>query len=438
MARMKYRHRCVLAGCGLFAIGTAAAQTVHSHSLWSADSTQLIAIIPNADPQAEPSDPTSPPVAATRGATWAQMSCPADAYIKAVSMASPQVGFAAAELGRVLRTVDGGDTWQYVLNQGFPYYYYGIQAFDEDTVVITGFNNQTGRGILRWTDDGGASWDPVVELDGPTTVLDWLYQTRFADRDRGVIQAQTAGVWYTTTGGRTAADWNFVQPINTWWSGSFTFLADGRVWLSGHDNFRSLDGGASWTPIADADPVFDGPNGMLPDGRGLIGGGSISPTVAGWLYSTEDGGDSWTPSPILTTPYPIRGIHWLNGERAWVVGGNFYSNPQVGGIWGTQDGGATWTLEQDTGAEILDVTSVQVSGTEYDVYAVGQVGQIWRATVTVGLPGDLDGDGDVDVTDLGMLLADFGCTGGGCSGDVNGDGNTDIADLGLLLANYGA
>jgi hypothetical protein len=53
------------------------------------------------------------------------------------------------------------------------------------------------------------------------------------------------------------------------------------------------------------------------------------------------------------------------------------------------------------------------------------------------VPGDLDGDGDVDQADLGILLADWGCTGGDCPGDCDGDGDTDQADLGILLANFG-
>ena len=51
--------------------------------------------------------------------------------------------------------------------------------------------------------------------------------------------------------------------------------------------------------------------------------------------------------------------------------------------------------------------------------------------------GDLDGDGCVGQADLGILLADWGCTGGDCAGDCDGDGDTDQADLGLLLAHWG-
>ena len=52
-------------------------------------------------------------------------------------------------------------------------------------------------------------------------------------------------------------------------------------------------------------------------------------------------------------------------------------------------------------------------------------------------PGDLDGDGDTDQADLGILLADWGCTGGDCPGDCDDDGDTDQADLGILLADWG-
>ena len=51
--------------------------------------------------------------------------------------------------------------------------------------------------------------------------------------------------------------------------------------------------------------------------------------------------------------------------------------------------------------------------------------------------GDLDGDHDTDSSDLGILLADWGCTGGDCPGDCNNDGNTDHADLGILVADWG-
>ncbi|HUU95683.1 MAG TPA: hypothetical protein VM487_08075 [Phycisphaerae bacterium] len=53
------------------------------------------------------------------------------------------------------------------------------------------------------------------------------------------------------------------------------------------------------------------------------------------------------------------------------------------------------------------------------------------------LCGDLNHDGCVDHGDLGVLLADWGCTGGNCPGDCDGDGDTDHADLGIVLTQWG-
>jgi hypothetical protein len=53
--------------------------------------------------------------------------------------------------------------------------------------------------------------------------------------------------------------------------------------------------------------------------------------------------------------------------------------------------------------------------------------------------GDIDGDCDIDLTDLSILLAHYGETGvGPDEGDLNGDTNVDLADLAMLLSVYGA
>ena len=54
------------------------------------------------------------------------------------------------------------------------------------------------------------------------------------------------------------------------------------------------------------------------------------------------------------------------------------------------------------------------------------------------IPGDLDGDGDVDLADLAQLLAHFGMGGAEyADGDIDVDGDVDLADLGILLGNFG-
>ena len=65
----------------------------------------------------------------------------------------------------------------------------------------------------------------------------------------------------------------------------------------------------------------------------------------------------------------------------------------------------------------------------------------WVGQVVMPAPpcvGDLDGDGDTDQVDLGILLTDWGCDDpvNGCAGDLDGDDDTDHSDLGILLTDW--
>jgi hypothetical protein len=54
------------------------------------------------------------------------------------------------------------------------------------------------------------------------------------------------------------------------------------------------------------------------------------------------------------------------------------------------------------------------------------------------LAGDLNGDGQVDLTDLATLLANYGTSGAGSDdGDTDADGDVDLADLTALLSDFG-
>ncbi|MCK4873234.1 MAG: FG-GAP repeat protein [Phycisphaerales bacterium] len=86
--------------------------------------------------------------------------------------------------------------------------------------------------------------------------------------------------------------------------------------------------------------------------------------------------------------------------------------------------------------------SVAISGAIAIVGAIGDddngtnsgSAYLFDASITTPCPGDLDGDGDTDELDLGLLLSAYGIDDGG---DLDGDGDTDQSDLGILLSDYG-
>ncbi|GMU83950.1 MAG: hypothetical protein AMXMBFR47_38200 [Planctomycetota bacterium] len=69
----------------------------------------------------------------------------------------------------------------------------------------------------------------------------------------------------------------------------------------------------------------------------------------------------------------------------------------------------------------------------------GSTTRALRATIEERLPGDTDGDCDVDLSDLSTLLSHFGMMRGATAadGDTDGDGDVDLTDLAALLASFG-
>jgi hypothetical protein len=51
-------------------------------------------------------------------------------------------------------------------------------------------------------------------------------------------------------------------------------------------------------------------------------------------------------------------------------------------------------------------------------------------------PGDLNNDGKVNISDLSILLSNWGKTGATVTGDINKDGKVNISDLSTLLSNW--
>jgi len=59
------------------------------------------------------------------------------------------------------------------------------------------------------------------------------------------------------------------------------------------------------------------------------------------------------------------------------------------------------------------------------------------ATGPVGLPGDFNADGKIDLTDFGILKTNFGTGTTLAQGDANGDAKVDLTDFGILKNNFG-
>lgn len=174
--------------------------------------------------------------------------------------------------------------------------------------------------------------------------------------------------------------------------------------------------------------------------------------------SDVDGGYTYLISPMLN----------LSGDGADIRFALWYDNALGGDpnndlfkVWVANDGGLNWVLVEtigpaslpgwnmhsfNVGAYVTPTATVQVRFEASDLNGESVVEAGIDAFEVVlywcdsaPCPGDLDGDGDVDLSDLAQLLAHYGVTSGAApeDGDMDGDGDVDLGDLAALLAVYG-
>jgi len=305
-----------------------------------------------------------------RANPWKLQATLPGAVIHDISFPTAKIGYAAAELGQVWKTTDGGAKWTEIMNLGFPYYWYGVTALSAKDVVIAGFNDNNFEGILRWSHDGGKTWTSDIVL----TTTGWSFRVRFANHKDGLVldglntKAPNA-THYTTDGGAQASDWTEVvpDPNGGWFGNEFSLLTNLHARTSGITYCDSADGGATWTCGPAIDSVFDGPVFFANDKAGWVGGGEISPNVEGWVHRTTDGGKTWS-GRTLDDPWPIREILFVTPKIGWAAGGNVYSG--VGGMYFSRNGGKTWSLDATTGAEMGACDRKHV-GTKFQVWCAG-------------------------------------------------------------------
>jgi len=314
---------------------------------------------------------TQPPLEIPPAHAWKLQATLSGAVIHDLSFATPLIGYAAAELGQVWKTTNGGKSWTEILNLGGPYYFYGVTALTANDVVISGFYDSSSfEGLIRWSHDGGQTWSNDIVL----TSTGWVQRVRFPNSNNGLIMDLTGGssgnlAQVTTDGGSLASDWTTVvdNPSGNWFGLQFSLLPNLHARASGINFCRSSNGGANWGCGPSVDSVFDGPVFFLGDTYGWVGGGEISPNVEGWVHVTTNGGKSWS-GRTLDGPWPIRQLLFLSPKVGWAAGGNIYSG--VGGIYFSGDGGQTWSVDVTTNAE-MDACDKQPANPGYYVWCAG-------------------------------------------------------------------
>ena len=331
----------------------------------------------------------APAAAARPGYAWHETATGTTAHFRGLSAVSATTawvsGYTPTE-GVVMRTTDGGATWQDVSPLGTAgLQFRDIEAFDADDAVTMSIGSNPTDFRIYVTHDGGQTWDITFVNSEPTAFYDCM---TFFDRNRGLALSDPPdGVHFrviaTDDGGMSWHVTGLQMPAAP---GEYAFAASGqcltsdhghRAWFgtggSGASVFRSDDRGVSWTMAPT--PMLFGPtagiNGLAFDGqeRGIAVGGDFTlPAASPDAFARSfDGGSTWSLVPGAPQEYRS-GVTWVDGQTAIAVG--------LSGSDVSTDFGATWTRFDDGSLDTVDCASPEAC---WSSGAAGRVAYLVRA-----------------------------------------------------------
>ena len=244
---------------------------------------------------------------------WTPLSTGSGARLRGVSAVTDRVVWASGTNGTILRTADGGASWQTLLVPGTEKLdFRDIDAVDETTAYALSIGSGELSRIYK-TADAGRTWTEQFVNRDPKAFFDAM---AFWDAKRGVAISDSV-------------------------DGQFVIL-------------MTADGGASWERV----PAAALPPALANEGFFAASGTNV--TVAApnhvWLGTgaasearvlrSSDGGRTWTvvKAPLDAGPSAgIFSIAFSDAQHGIVVGGDYKAETAAGNNAATTtDGGATW------------------------------------------------------------------------------------------------
>src|SRR5262245_43127567 len=309
------------------------------------------------------------------------------AVLRGVSAVDSQVAWASGNRGTLLKTTDGGTSWQAIKVPGAESLdFRDVEAFDANTAYLLSIGEGEKSRIYKTT-DGGQNWKPQFNNQNPKAFFDAL---AFWDARNGIALSDPVDgrflIIKTTDGGST---WKEIpaEHIPPALPGEAAFAASGtcitvqgqsNVWIATGGGaarvLRSIDGGTTWqaatTPIQSGQPssgIFsiafkDAKNGVIVGGDYTKEKEALSNAA-----TTNDGGRTWK---LVSGNIPggfRSGVSYLTGPSSSMIiavgpNGSDYS----------LDNGESWMSFGSAGYHAVDLAP---SGAGWAVGAEGKIGK---------------------------------------------------------------
>jgi photosystem II stability/assembly factor-like uncharacterized protein len=243
---------------------------------------------------------------------WTDQPSGVTARLRGISAVSDRVAWASGSAGTVVRTLDGGATWQRLtVPDAEKLDFRDVDAISDRVAYVLSIGNGESSRIYK-TIDAGKSWVLQFTNTDPKAFFDAM---AFTDADHGI---------------------------------AFSDSVDGALVILRTDN-----GGQAWTrvPAAGLPPALDNEGAFAASGTNVATFGRdhiwIGTSVSRVLRSS-DGGRSWTASttPLAAGPSAdIFSIAFRDALHGIVVGGDYRKEAEaIDNAAITSDGGKTWTL----------------------------------------------------------------------------------------------
>jgi photosystem II stability/assembly factor-like uncharacterized protein len=282
---------------------------------------------------------------------WSPQNSGTSENLHSIKAIDENVVWASGETGTILKTTDGGSSWELFPIPNTALNCYSIDAINSNIAWVVATNPSGGESAIYKTINGGATW----ELKHSSNTEGSYYNAiRFYDENNGMFYGDPEDVYfaiYTSDDGgekweRTdSVNIPSIHPDGEYGISNSLAIYGNHAWFGTFNpNYNdvkrilhSSDRGKTWEAYS---------NNMDGVGRGINSiefyneNDGVLVRDNNIIQITHDGGNTWTFPPTLYT-YPALGICYINSNSIMVVGVNSGSGDTSVAVAST-DGGTTW------------------------------------------------------------------------------------------------
>jgi photosystem II stability/assembly factor-like uncharacterized protein len=320
------------------------------------------------------------------GKSWSNLTPLPTTTLNSIHAVNDNVIYAAGQDGLIMKTVDGGKSWQS--------FYQRANMVSPNINGIFFVNENVGYtassySLAAKTVDGGATWT-VVRKDS-TSATHTIQAVHFVDENRGCFVGRDGTkidlTYQTTDGGATLT----LQKNLCATALRGVAFYDALKGISVGEKLKAMyttDGGTTWTAS-----TFNGvPTASAAANLREVTFVNATTAVAVGdkiVLRSTDGGATWNYVEVAGMEHSMTGIA-SRGDYVWAVGAKS-ATPKSMGLYRSVDGGLTWTNKSnpsviDSLSTVYDVTiapngTVYVCGVKNIIYATEIFTKAEQATV---------------------------------------------------------